>query len=66
MGKICKHNIFTHFPKDLDCDICRRNKPQKARCESKGAKACDSLPVPVRFGDAGTLDHKIINEDDAS
>ena len=36
MGKTCKHNIFTHFPKDLDCDICKRNKPMKARCESKG------------------------------
>ena len=50
----------------MDCDICRRNKPQKARCESKGVKAFDSLPVPVSFGDAGTLDHKIIYEDDAS
>ena len=66
MGKTCNHYIFKHFPKDLDCDICRRSKPQKARCESKGVKACDSLPVPVNFGDAGTLDHKIINEDDAS
>ena len=66
MGKTCKHNICTHFPKDLDCDICRRNEPQKAGCESKGVKACDSLPVPVKFGDAGTLDHKIMNEDDAS
>ena len=64
-GKTCKHNIFTHFPKDLDCDICR-NKPQKARCESEGVKACDALSVPVNFGGAGTLDHKIINEDDAS
>ena len=66
MGKTCKHNIFTHFPEDLDCDICKRNKPMKARGESKGEKHVDALPTPQHFGDAGTLDHKVINEDDAS
>ena len=60
------HNIFTHFPKCGSCNICMRNKAMKARCESKGAKECDALPTPVEFGDAGTLDHKVLNEDDAS
>ena len=29
-------------------------------------KFCDSLPVPIKFGDRWTLDHKIINTDDSS
>ena len=26
---IGKHNLFTHFPKDLDCEICKRTKSYK-------------------------------------
>ena len=67
MSKTCPvHNVFIHFPKDKECDICRDNKPRKDRCDSQGNKACDSLPIPKKFGDSGTLDHKIMNEDDAS
>jgi DNA (cytosine-5)-methyltransferase 1 len=62
----CTHNIFTHFPKDPDCDICKENKPMKAPSRSKDERECDALPEPVVFGDSGTLDHKIINEDDKS
>lgn len=58
------HNIFIHFPKDPDCEICRPDKLQKARCQSSGTKACDASPVPQAFGDAGMLDHKVVNEDD--
>ena len=38
----------------------------EARCESKGENHADALPTPEHFGDAGTLDHKVMNEDDAS
>ena len=61
-----KHNIFTHFPKDPNCEICRRNKPQRASCSSKATRPCDALPTPVIFGDATTLDHKILNDDDVA
>ena len=56
---------MTHFPKDPDCPICQRCKPQSAS-HGQSKRYCDSLPVPVKFGDRGTLDHKIINDDDKS
>lgn len=59
------HNCFIHFPKDPDCPICTKCKPMSAR-RGDSKKACDSLPTPKKFGDRGTLDHKIINEDDKS
>lgn len=58
-------DILIHFPKDPECDICcKRSKPQKARCQSTGTRHCDALPMPQVFGDAGTQDHKVMNEDD--
>jgi len=60
----CEHNIFTHFPKDPNCEICQLNKSQKAYCKSKAEPQADALPEPVMFGDAITADHKIINDDD--
>ena len=69
MSKTCAvHNIFTHFPKCGECPVCRDNKPMRQRCESniKAERPCDALPKPEVFGDAGTLDHKIMNEDGAS
>ena len=66
MSTSCKHNIFTHFPKDKDCPICTRNKPMKAPSRSKSERDCDALPEPIKFGDSGMLDHKVINDDDKS
>ena len=30
-----KHNIFTHFPKDRNCDICLRTKITRASCRKR-------------------------------
>ena len=30
-----KHNIFTHFPKDWNCDICLRTKITWASCRRR-------------------------------
>ena len=38
----------------------------KAPSRSKSERDCDALPEPTTFGDSGTLDHKVINEDDKS
>ena len=27
-----EHNLFTHFPKDPNCEICRRTKISRALC----------------------------------
>ena len=31
---VCKHNLFTHFPKDPNCEVCKACKSQRARCQS--------------------------------
>ena len=31
----CKHSIFTHFPKDRNCDICLRTKITRALCRRR-------------------------------
>ena len=61
--KTSEHNIFTHFPKDPACRICQLSKVQKAHCKIKTEHKGDDLPIPQKFGDAITCDHKILNED---
>ena len=60
------HNIYTHFPKDPDCPICRGCKTQRAQCRVKVNGKPDELPEPRKFADAITADHAILNEDDKS
>ena len=61
----CKHNPFTHFPKDSDCAICNQGKKKCAQCRSKRAYRPDGLPTPLKFGDLITADLEILNEDDS-
>ena len=61
--KTSEHNIFTHFPKCPNCRVCQLSKVQKAQCRAKTEHEGDSLPIPQKFGDAVTCDHKILNED---
>ena len=63
----CKHNVFTHFPKDPDCPICQKSKTMKARCSRKtGESKPDSLPKPTAFGQFVSADHAIFNEGNES
>ena len=62
----CEHNIFTHFPKDPNCEVCIASKPTRAQCRTTGATRVDALPPPKEWLDAITLDHKVINEADKS
>ena len=54
-----KHSIFSHFPKDRNCDACMRSKITKASCRRRTGKA---LPQTETFGDSITADHKVLNE----
>ena len=54
-----KHSIFSHFPKDRNCDVCLRTKITKATCRRSTAEA---LPRAEKFGDLITADHKVVNE----
>ena len=33
-----KHNVYTHFPKDRNCEICKRTKLQGPHAEDAMAK----------------------------
>ena len=57
--------MFTHFPKDPNCEICQANKTQRAPCKNKTHGKPDDLPEPKKFADAMTSDHKVLNADDA-
>ena len=54
-----KHSIFTHFPKDRDCDVCLWTKITRAPYKKLIGKA---VLKAEKFGDLITADHKVLNE----
>ena len=54
-----KHSVYTHFPKDRNCEICKRTKITKAPC-----RRCNGGAVPraENFGDLITADHRVLSE----
>ena len=54
-----KHNVHTHFPKDRNCEICKRTKITRARCTRHNGEA---VPRAVNFGDLITADHKVLSD----
>ena len=54
-----KHSVFTHFPKDRNCEICQRTKITRAPCRRRNGEA---VPRAVNFGDLITADHKVLSD----
>ena len=54
-----KHNENTHFPKDHNCEICKRTKITRAPCRRRNGEA---VPRAVNFGDLITADHKVLSD----
>ena len=54
-----RHSIYTHFPKDRNCDICLRTKITRASCRRR---AGTDVPKAENFGDLITADHKVLSE----
>ena len=54
-----KHSVYTHFPKDPNCDICLKTKITRASCRRRAGTV---VPKAERFGDLLTADHKILSE----
>ena len=54
-----KHNVHTHFPKDRNCEICKRTKITRAPCRRRKGEA---VPRAVNFGDLLTADHKVLSD----
>ena len=43
-----KHSVYTHFPKDRNCEICKRTKITRAPCRRRNGEA---VPRAANFGD---------------
>ena len=54
-----KHSVFTHFPKDRNCEICQRTKITRAPCRRRFGGA---VPRAANFGDLITADHKVLSD----
>ena len=54
-----KHNVHTHFPKDRNCEICKRTKITRAPCRRRNGEA---VPGAVEFGDLITANHKVLSD----
>ena len=54
-----KHSVFTHFPKDRNCEICKRTKITRAPCRRRNGEA---VPRAENFGDLITADHKVLSD----
>ena len=58
-----KHSVYTHFPKDRNCEICKRTKITRAPCRRRNGEA---VPRAVNFGDLMTADHKVLSDNGES
>ena len=54
-----KHKVYTHFPKDRNCEICKRTKITRAPCRRRKGEA---VPRADNFGDLITADHKVLSD----
>ena len=54
-----KHNVHTHFPKDRNCEICKRTKITRAPCRRRNGEA---VLRAVNFGDLITADHIVLSD----
>ena len=56
---LCTHSVYTHFPKDRNCEICKRTNITRAPCRRCNGGA---VPRPENFGDLITADHKVLSD----
>ena len=54
-----KHSVYTHFPKDRNCEICHRTKITRVPCRRRIGRV---VPRAEKFGDLITADHKVLSE----
>ena len=56
---LCKHCVYTHFPKDRHCEICQRTKITRAVCRRRIGRVVLRAEI---FGDLITADYKVLGE----
>ena len=58
-----KHSIYSHFPKDPNCDICVKTRISMASCRRRAGTVG---PKAEHSGDLITADHEILSEESES
>ena len=54
-----KHSVYSHFPKERNCEICKRTKITRAPCRRRNGGA---VPRAESFGYLITADHKVLSD----
>ena len=54
-----KHSVETHFPKNQNCEICKRTKITRDPCRRRVGRV---VPRAENFGDLITADHKVLSD----
>ena len=54
-----KHSVYTHFPTDRNCEICKRTKITRAPCRRRNGGA---VPRAENFGDLIIADHDVLSD----
>ena len=54
-----KHSVYTHFPKDRNCEFCKKDKNTRAPCRRRNGGAVSRAE---KFGDLITADHKVLSD----
>ena len=57
--RIWVSSVYTHFPKNRNCEICKRTKITRAPCRRRNGEA---VPRAEKFGDLITADHKVLSD----
>ena len=55
-----KHSVYSHFPKDPNCDICVKTEITRASCRRRTGTV---VPRAEHFGDLIRADHQILSEE---
>ena len=58
-----KHSVYTHFPKDPNCEICLKTKMTRASCRRLAGTV---VHLSDNFGNPISADHKILSEESES
>ena len=56
-------SVYTHFPKDPNCDICLKTKITRTFCRRRTGTV---VPRAEHFGDLIAADHKVLGEESES
>ena len=54
-----KHSVYTHFPKNRNCEICQRTKITTAPCRRRIRRV---VLRAENYGDLITANHKVLSE----